>query len=168
MRPPPAFPAAPLDRPTRLVTLAGIVVLVLGFPLLLLRGAEPLAGAAFGAIVALLVVGAWAVGPAGYDVSDGRLAVRRRGPGRRTFRLTGTIKRAPADLGLGVRLGPTGGLFGWSGFFWRAGLGRYRAYMTDRSCLVACTTDAGLVVVSPADPDAFIRAARRAQRKAAS
>lgn len=163
----PDFPAAPLDRPTRLATLAGMVILLVGVPLLLLRGADPVTGGVLGTAIAVLIVAAWAIGPAGYDLTEGRLEVRRRGLGKRAFHLTGPIKRAPADLGLGVRVGPTGGLFGWSGYFWRTGVGRYRAYMTDRSRLVACTTDAGLVVVSPADPDAFIRAARRAQRKAA-
>jgi hypothetical protein len=166
MRSAPAFPAAPLDRPTRLVTLAGVVVLLVGVPLLLLRDADPLVGLALGVVIAGLLVLAWAAGPAGYDLVDGHLEVRRRGPGQRVFRLTGPVERAPAALGLGIRFGATGGLFGWSGFLWQAG-DRYRAYMTDRSRLVACRTASGLVVVSPADPEAFVRAAARARRQAA-
>lgn len=162
----PAFPAARLDRPTRLLTLAVIVLALLGVPLLAAagEGSGAVTGATLGAVAAVLLVGAWGFGPLRYELDGTTLRVHRRGWGSRAFRLTGAAGRVPAVLGLGVRLGGTGGVFGWAGPCWQARSGRYRAYMTDRARLVGCETDAGLVVVSPADPEAFLRAAREVRR----
>jgi hypothetical protein len=150
------FPIARMDRPTRLITVSSVLLLLLGLPLVTLG--EP--GAALvpfiGAALVLVVFG---FSPAAYEVDGAVLRVRRRLFGARTFQLTGPATRAPWTVGLGgIRLGATAGLFGWFGTFHKIGHGRYRAYLTDRSRIVACTTDRGLVLLSPADPDALLAA----------
>jgi hypothetical protein len=158
-----AFPAAPLDRPTRIVTVGLALALLLVLPLLLSApSGEPAIALALGLAGGLLVAGAWAAGPSRYELDGRTLRVHRRALGSTAFTLTGTVRRAPAELGLGMRSITTGGLFGWVGAFRHPLAGRYRAYMTDRGRLVACETGDGLVVVSPADPEAFLRTARRA------
>ncbi len=155
------FPAAALDRPTRLVTLGAGLLIGLSVPLLA-AGEEPV-GALILAVVGLSIpLLAFGFSPGSYEVGGGMLRVRRRVFGSVLFRLDGPVERASWALGFGsVRLGGSGGLFGWFGRFHKPGVGTYRAYLTDRSRIVACPTDRGLVVISPADPDTFIAAVRR-------
>jgi hypothetical protein len=158
--------AAALDRPTRVVTLATCLLMLVVFPLVVAWGEDealaPWIGFAIGAGV---TVAAFGFAPAGYEVDGAHLRVRRRLFGSRTFTLTGEAVRPSWRLGFGgVRLLGSSGLFGWYGRFWKPGVGRYLAYVTDRSRLVACDTDAGLVVVSPSDPDALVSLLRRAAR----
>ncbi len=157
------FTAAPLDRPTRVVTFAVIVLFIVVLPIVALTGNRTGAasGAVLGTTAGLLLLGAWGFSPEAYELDGATLRIRRRLFGSRAFTLRKPPKRAPATLGLGVRFGLSGGVFGWAGTFWQAGVGRYHAYFTDRSRLVACETDHGLVVVSPADPKAFLRSAKR-------
>jgi hypothetical protein len=158
------FPAAPFDRPTRLVTLGTSLLVGFGIPLLSI-GEEPLGAAILGGLGFAIVLGAFGCSPGAYEVEGATLRVRRRLFGSVAFTLAERPVRAPWTMGFGgVRLGGSGGLFGWYGPFAKPGIGRYRAYLTDRSRIVACATDRGLVVVSPADPDAFLAATRRLPR----
>lgn len=159
------FPAAPLDRSTRVVTAGvfAVVVFVMSF------GVRSSGGLVSVAVVALptllLLVLGWGMAPAGYRLADGHLEVRRWLFPPRRLELTGEVVRAPARFGLGgIRLLGSGGFFGWYGTYWRQGSGRYLAYLTDRSRIVACGTANGLVLISPADPEAFIAAARKGRR----
>jgi hypothetical protein len=154
------FPAAPLDRAAKLVSFGTVLLLLLFMPAFA-GGGEPLAVAlvfGFGAAVIVLV---WGFAPDGYTIGpDAALRVRRRLFGGLDFAIRGRAERAPWTLGFGsVRLGGSGGLFGFYGFFYKPGVGRYRAYLTSRTQLVSVPTDRGLVVLSPADPDAFLTAA---------
>ncbi len=155
------FPTAPLDRPTRTVTVA-VLGLVLGVMALTGFTAEdPTNRALSVGLGALILLLAWGYAP-GVLVVDGRvLHVRRRLFGRRRFTVAGRVHRPTWQVGLrSVRKLGSGGLFGWYGVFWRAGVGSFHAYVTDRSRSVLCETDAGPVIVSPADPDAFEAALR--------
>lgn len=154
------FPAAPLDRFTRLVTFATVGFLALAVGVVAATATAPLqalAAVGFGVTVLVLSFG---YAPAGYAAEPGRVLVHRRLFGERTFSLGGAVGRVPWRIGLGsVRLFGSGGLWGWYGLFWRRGVGSYHAYVTDRSRLVACETgDGRAVLVSPADPDGFVRA----------
>lgn len=163
-----SFPAARMDRPTKLVTFASVVLFAALLPPALLAGTEnvdPVVGVALGAVVGAFLIGAWGLSPVAFELAPGRLRVRRRIFGSRTYGLTGAVRQAPATLGLGVRLGITGGMFGWSGRMWNRQVGRYRAHLTDRSRIVACDTDEGLVVISPADPKAFVRTAKALRKR---
>lgn len=151
------FPAAGLDRPTRMVTVVSLLFLAVLLPLVTIgEESGALLVAALGPVIA---VASYGFAPAAFEVEGATLRVRRRLFGSRELTLTGPAGKAPWTFGVGgLRLGGSAGLFGWYGSFYKPGHGRYRAYLTDRSRIVACPTVAGLVVVSPADPDAFVAA----------
>lgn len=154
------FPAAPLDRFTRLVSFAVVVFLAL------VTGWAAATMPETGPAVATILFGVGVLGisfgyaPTAYETAPGQLLVHRRLFGSRSFTLDGAVGRVPWRIGLAsIRLVGSGGLWGWYGLYWRSGVGSYHAYVTDRSRLVACVTaDGRAVVVSPADPDAFVRA----------
>ncbi|MBL8696787.1 MAG: hypothetical protein JNK67_00355 [Alphaproteobacteria bacterium] len=54
-----------------------------------------------------------------------------------------------------VRTRP-GGL-GTAGWYWSARFGRFRGYLTNRKRLVVLRLERGVIVLSPDDPDAFVR-----------
>ena len=154
------FAAAPLDRPTKLLTAALLVALVglaLSIPVSETGPAGAVLGWAFPVAVGVLGYG---FAPKGYRLSpDGALEIRRRWFGSRGFRIS-SASTTSAIFGLGgIRLFGSGGAFGWYGLFWRKGTGRYHAYVTDRSHLISCDGPDGLIVVSPQDPEAFLAAA---------
>ena len=63
----------------------------------------------------------------------------------------------PVVLRGSIRLFGNGGFFSFTGVFQSRKLGRYRAFVTDPTrCVILRFTDR-VVVVSPADPEAFIR-----------
>lgn len=156
---PTEFPAAPLDRPTKLITAAFIAAFV-GFSLSIWTAAPGVPWLVWGVGVPLvLTLLTYGFAPRAYRVSaEGDLRVVRRLFGARRFRIS-TAQATAAVFGLGgIRLMGSGGAFGWYGLFWRKGTGRYRAYVTDRARLVACNGPDGLIVVSPEDPGAFLSA----------
>lgn len=55
-----------------------------------------------------------------------------------------------------VQRTPAGG-FGTGGWFWSARFGRFRGYVTNTRRVVVLKFDRGVVVLSPDDPDAFVR-----------
>lgn len=154
------FLAAPLDRPTKFVTAAYCAALI-GLTLTLPAATTSLwVNGALWALPVLIILLSYGYAPRGYRLTDGRMYVVRRWFGGKTYRLD-SAELMPAWFGLGgFRLLGSGGAFGWYGLFWRKGTGRYRAYVTDRSRLVACTGPDGLIVITPRDPALFVVAAR--------
>jgi hypothetical protein len=154
------FPAARMDRFTRLVSFAVVVFLALVTGAI--AATMPGTGPAVATIVLALgvLVVSFGYAPAGYEVGPGVLRVHRRLFGAKEFALDGEVGRVPWRIGLGsIRIVGSGGLWGWYGLFWRRGLGTYHAYVTDRTRIVACeTADGRAVIVSPADADGFVRA----------
>lgn len=63
----------------------------------------------------------------------------------------------PAVLRGSIRLFGNGGFFSFTGVFQSSKLGRYRAFVTDPARCVILRFSDRVVVVSPADPEAFIR-----------
>src|SRR5262245_55090764 len=63
----------------------------------------------------------------------------------------------PAALQRSIRIFGNGGLFSFSGWFLGPKLGRYRAYVTDPARTVILRFTDRIVVISPSDPDAFVR-----------
>lgn len=160
------FPAAPLDRITRGTTSLFLCILATASapPAAGLLGrAAPVARLLAIPAAAVAAVTVWGFAPAAYEVGNGQLCVRRHVFGSKTFAIQGQPKpldRSALSLAT-VRLLGSGGMFGWYGLFWRRDLGGFRAYVTNRSLLVAVSTDQGLVLVSPADPAQFVEAAWR-------
>ena len=156
-----------MDRPTRFLTVIISLLLAIVLPLFVAAGEDdPMVlwvGLAIGLVIFVLGAG---FSPAGYDVREhrpasgatrGEVVVRRRLFGSRTFTITGAVGTPSWQLGFGgMRLGGSSGLFGWYGRFWRADVGQYRAYLTDRSRMVSVETDRGLLLLSPAEREPFI------------
>lgn len=95
----------------------------------------------------------------GYEVAPRELRIRR----------LCWDTRWPIDGLAGARLRPdvmagswriwgNGGMFGFTGRFSNAALGRYRAYVTDHKRTVVLDTPQGILVVSPDRPERFIAA----------
>lgn len=104
------------------------------------------------ALIALLFV------VVGYEVDANELRVRRL-LWTTTLRLKGVnhLWQDPEVVKGSLRVIGNGGLFSFSGVFWSKRLGRYRIFATDlKRCVVLVPTDR-VVVVTPADPDAFIQ-----------
>lgn len=94
----------------------------------------------------------------GYTVEAGGLTIHRLLWTHRV-RLEGLqeIRRDPEAMRGSVRLFGNGGVFSFSGLFWNRKLGKYRAFVTDPSRAVVLRLSRRTVVVSPADPEAFVR-----------
>jgi hypothetical protein len=56
-----------------------------------------------------------------------------------------------------LRIFGNGGMFSFTGWFYRRDVGRYRALITDWKQAVVLHTDTLRLVISPADPAAFVR-----------
>ncbi len=63
---------------------------------------------------------------------------------------------APEAVAKSLRLLGNGGLFSFSGLFWNRELGRYRAWMTNRTDAVVLRFPDRTWVVSPNPPEAFL------------
>jgi hypothetical protein len=111
--------------------------------------------------VALLPLVVIAVAPLfmvrGYVVTADEILVQR--PLWNTRFARNRLQSATADPGAlrgSIRLFGNGGLFSFTGVFQSAALGRYRAFVTDPARCVILRFSDRVVVVSPADPPAFV------------
>jgi hypothetical protein len=97
-----------------------------------------------------------------YELDHRSLAVRRLLWWTR-IDLTGLTRvfREPAGFKGSWRVFGNGGLFSFTGIFYSKALGRYRVFATDPNRFVVLVLPGRTVVVSPADPEAFIHAAQR-------
>lgn len=75
------------------------------------------------------------------------------------------VEADPAASQGSVRTGGNGGLFSFSGYFHSARLGSYEAYVTDWKNAVVVRLRGRTIVVSPADPAAFVTALQAALPK---
>jgi len=64
----------------------------------------------------------------------------------------------PAATQGSIRTCGNGGLFSFTGLYWSKKLGPYRAYVTDRQRTVVLRYSGRTVVVSPDEPEDFVRA----------
>ncbi len=108
---------------------------------------------------ALMVAALFA--PLGYTVDNMGIIVNRLGP--KVCILHSEIKEiARVDrrqIGFSLRLLGSGGFMGSYGRFWSAGLGKYRAYMTNSKDLVLITRHNGeRFLLSPFPADGFLEA----------
>jgi len=71
-------------------------------------------------------------------------------------RLVSAVSEPGAMKG-SLRLCGNGGMFSFSGWFWNKRLGRYRAYVTDLNRTVVLRWEGRMAVVSPGDPEGFVR-----------
>lgn len=118
----------------------------------------PLLVAAVAGATALTAWLARGLAPRGYAVDDVDLLIDRKiSPIRIPLREITEISRLPDGLLRGsIRLMGTSGYYGYYGFFWKYGLGRYRAYLTRTKDLVGVRSGTCLYALSPDDPADFI------------
>ncbi len=157
--------AAPLDRAARLrsgLTLAGLFALLV--LILIVQRIVPTAFL-FAAPVILVPMLAYAATPIGYALDEHTLYIERKA--LRTLRiplasLTDIRPFPPARLQGAMRVYGTGGLFGWAGRYRVRELGTVSMHATslDRLILVQRRRRKPLLI-SPTDPDAFLRGLRR-------
>jgi len=67
------------------------------------------------------------------------------------------LRSEPEAMRGSLRLWGNAGLFSFTGWFWNKPLGIYRAFVTDTRRTVVLRLAKRTLVVSPADPEAFIR-----------
>ena len=125
------FEVAELDRVGRVTTqfTLGVTFLVpagVG----LVSGSVPLFYLTVAISVAVVAL-SWAMSPTGYELDGQTLHVRRRAWSAWTTSVEG-FSRHDDPGRFGVRLGGSGGLFGWYGRFRRSDLGIIRVYVTTR------------------------------------
>ena len=101
----------------------------------------------------------------GYRIAPGMLLIERAG-WRTRLPLAG-LREAYADpqaMDGSLRLFANGGAFVFAGLFRSRRLGNYRAWVNDPARAVVLRFDERTCVVSPADPQAFVRAVMAAAR----
>lgn len=94
----------------------------------------------------------------GYRVDGQQLHIQRPGWSK-TIDLQ-SLQAAQVDphaMDKSIRIWGNGGLFSFSGFFHNAKLGQYQAYVTDQRRTVVLTFPTRKLVLSPADPDEFVK-----------
>jgi hypothetical protein len=156
MHPPANSFAAPWDRRLRISTaligaLLGAIVLIMPWQPALLPAAK--------AVVILIPIGLWEWSPKGYRLTNDALVVHRA-VGDRRIPLAGlkqARRLAPEELNGAVRVWAVGGFCGYFGSFMN-GIETQTWYVTDVAKCVRLDVPAGIFVVSPHDPDAFLAA----------
>jgi hypothetical protein len=125
-------------------------------------GAAHWIGTAVASIPLTVLVGALFFVVTDYELDHRSLAVRRLLWWTRVD-LTGLTRvfREPAGFKGSWRVFGNGGLFSFTGIFYSKALGRYRLFATDPNRFVVIVLPGRTVVVSPADPEAFIHAVQR-------
>jgi hypothetical protein len=137
------------------LAVAAGVLLILGW-----RDRDPavlvIAGG-FALLLLAVVLLSRAFAPVGFAVEGSEVKVLRR---VRPVAIPLTRVRAAGPYGtfLGaIRLGGSGGLFGWFGRHWSRALGQFQLYATRTRDLVQLDTPEGRFVLSPDDPERFLR-----------
>lgn len=94
----------------------------------------------------------------GYDLGPDELVIRY-GFWRRVIRLGDVLSVSSGNgvINRSLRICASGGLWSFLGLFHHGELGRFRAYVSDLSKVVMLVTSAGRVLVSPSEPEQFVR-----------
>jgi Bacterial PH domain len=123
------------------------------------------------ALLALLILlASFAWSPRGYAIEGHALLIRRLvGSVRIPLEEIRQVRKASSDdLANSIRLGGSGGLFGYYGLFSNARLGKSTWYMTNRGNAVVVITAQKTVLVSPDDPAGFLAALQAAAPRSSS
>jgi hypothetical protein len=111
-----------------------------------------------GALLLAIPAGALPFVVRGYTIRDGALLIRRLWWNTR-IDLKGlrSVRFEPEALRGSIRTWGNGGLYSFTGWYWSRRLGRYRAFATDLKKPVVLTFDKYCVIVTPEEPDAFVK-----------
>ena len=161
------FPVAPWSTGLKVTSAVGTVILV-GVGIGAYRAIPVPTGFThqFGLAVALilpaLLVGSLLFMVTGYAVEGTELYVRRLlWSTRISLQGLNRIWIEPAVCKGSIRVFGNGGLFSFTGLFYSKRLGRYRLFATDISRSVVLVLPARVVVITPAEPEAFIEHVRQ-------
>jgi hypothetical protein len=138
-------------------------LICLGVAVAMVAGAQsgpeaPSVMRAVGLLPVMVVVIAALFTVRGYTVTPDEIVVKR--PLRNNRFERARLQSAsfdPAALHGSIRLFGNGGMFSFTGTFRSPKLGRYRAYVTDPARSVVLRFTDRVIVISPADPEAFVR-----------
>jgi hypothetical protein len=160
------FRAAPWPKSLKVISLLATAVLVgVGWAAwrVIPRGTRvPFAetvGTFVAAVPPLVLLGALLFVVTGFEVSPSELRIQRLLWSTRVS-LDG-LARAwsdPKAMSCSLRIWGNGGLYSITGYYHSKALGRYRAFVTDPACAVVLSLPNRTVVVSPAEPRAFLQA----------
>jgi len=151
---------APMDRLTLSITLVA-AGMCMGLPIYFYKKfpnptALSLALCIF-PIVVFLLVSLFAI--KSYHLEDGVLRIKRTlWSTRLPLQPLESVALVPGAMAKSWRLWGIGGMFGWIGWFRNKPLGNYRAWVTDRNQTVVFISGGKTYVVSPMDPEKFVRA----------
>jgi hypothetical protein len=143
---------APWSWKTRIITAAAVAI---GAVLYVTEGTAGLVG--------LLLVGALVFSVRGYSIERDRVVIHRMGWGSAfpLDELEGAWAAPHATMG-SMRLAGVGGVFGFLGRYRNSTLGVYRSFATDHHRTVVLDFEGERVVVTPDDPEEFLRSVRAA------
>jgi hypothetical protein len=97
----------------------------------------------------------------GYDLHDDHIRVRRIAlPVRLPIAPLKSVEKVPDLLNRSLRTFGNGGLFGFYGRFWKPGLGKFHAYVTNPENTVVLKSDEKMIALSPDQPQVFVRMLR--------
>ena len=157
-----SFRAAPWSRALKVMSFASLILLSAVAFFVGRTVPAALHGGLDRRLIQLLVLATPAIAVlfvvAGYDLDERGLRVRRLLWSSR-FSLAG-IERAwhdPRAMKGSLRVFGNGGMFSITGLFQSRQLGRYRAFVTDPSRAVVLVRGQSTLVLSPEDPEAFLR-----------
>ena len=161
------FPVAPWPTSLKVTSAVG-TVLVLGVGIGAYRAIPVSTGFThqFGLVVALIppaiLVGSLIFMVTGYAIEGAELQIERLLSSTRiSLQGLDRVWIEPAVCKGSIRVFGNGGLFSFSGWFYSKRLGRYRLFATDISRSVVLILPARMVVITPAEPEAFIEHVRQ-------
>lgn len=138
-------------------TLALVLASAIGLAVLPPRPAGP--RVALAALPAAIVMGCLVFMVRGYVVTDRELIIQRLGWANRwSLARLESVTVDPQAMRYSLRLWGNGGLFAFCGWFRNKKLGLYRAFATDPKRSVVLRFGSQTIVVTPDDPNAFVRA----------
>ncbi|GAA5126006.1 hypothetical protein JIN84_14940 [Luteolibacter yonseiensis] len=95
----------------------------------------------------------------GYEVTEEAILIRRPFWKTRLSRkglMSATVE--PRAMSRSIRTCGNGGGFSFTGWYWKSGMGTFRAYVTDLDRTVVLRFEKRTVVVSPGEPEDFVDA----------
>jgi hypothetical protein len=111
-----------------------------------------------GAVLAAVTFVCYLYTPIAYELMGDQLTVRFR-VGQKVFQAVTRCATLTSRPPMGLRLWGNGGLFAATGIFWNRAYGVYRAYVTSARYqdYVLVETRTQRILISPADPEAFVK-----------
>ena len=141
-----------------LVVISSFAVLLCGGISGVLLWQNPAGGRWLQVLPVVLLLGAVPFVIRGYSITADAILVHRCGwTTRLPLAGLGSARAEPNAMSRSIRLFGNGGLFSFTGLFRNKALGNYRAFVTDLRRTVVLRYEKRTVVISPGEPDEFVR-----------